>query len=391
MRETLRAWQEQFETFALEVIFNERRGKRATALRGVLFCLSKVFLVGVKGRRWLYEARIIRDHPLGVQVITVGNLTVGGTGKTPVVEKFARVLQDHGRKVAILSRGYRSKPPPLLQRLRAKLLFQDDTTPPRVVSDAKNLLLNSEDAGDEPYMLASNLKDVVVLVDKDRVKSGRYAIEKFGCDTLLLDDGFQYWKLAGRRRDIVLIDAQLPFGNEQLLPRGTLREPVQHLKRADTIFITKSNGDTAALRARIRKHNPQAGIIECVHWPLYFQDVFSPDQREQIGWLKGRKIATLSGIAQPESFENSLADQGAELVYTKRFADHHRFNQQELLNTINRAKKRRAEVIITTQKDAVRFPKLDRVDLPIYYMRVEIKILSGAKDFDDCVRKICFR
>ncbi len=391
MRETLRAWQEQFETFALEVIFNERRGKRATALRGLLFCLSKVFLVGVKARRWLYEARIIRDHPLGVQVITVGNLTVGGTGKTPVVEKFARVLQDHGRKVAILSRGYRSKPPPLLQRLRNKLLFQDDTTPPRVVSDAKNLLLNSEDAGDEPYMLASNLKDVVVLVDKDRVKSGRYAIEKFGCDTLLLDDGFQYWKLAGRRRDIVLIDAQLPFGNEQLLPRGTLREPVQHLKRADTIFITKSNGDTAALRARIRKHNPQAGIIECIHWPLFFQDVFNPDQREEIGWLKGRKIATLSGIAQPESFENSLADQGAELVYTKRFADHHRFTQQELLNTINRAKKRRAEVIITTQKDAVRFPKLDRVDLPIYYMRVEIKILNGAKDFDDCVRKIRFR
>jgi tetraacyldisaccharide 4'-kinase len=391
MRETLRAWQEQFETFALEVIFNERRGKRATALRGLLFCLSKVFLVGVKARRWLYEARIIRDHPLGVQVITVGNLTVGGTGKTPVVEKFARVLQDHGRKVAILSRGYRSKPPPLLQRLRAKLLFQEDTTPPRVVSDAKNLLLNSEDAGDEPYMLASNLKDVVVLVDKDRVKSGRYAIEKFGCDTLLLDDGFQYWKLAGRRRDIVLIDAQQPFGNEHLLPRGTLREPVQNLKRADTIFITKSNGDTAALRARIRKHNPQAGIIECIHWPLFFQDVFNLDQREQIGWLKGRKIATLCGIAQPESFENSLADQGAELVYTKRFADHHRFTQQELLNTINRAKKRRAEVIITTQKDAVRFPKLDRVDLPIYYMRVEIKILNGAKDFDDCVRKIRFR
>ena len=124
MRETFRAWQEQFETFALEVIFNERRGKRATALRGVLFCLSKVFLIGVKGRRWLYEARIIRDHPLGVQVITVGNLTVGGTGKTPVVEKFARVLQDHGRKVAILSRGYRSKPPPLMQRLRNKLLLQ---------------------------------------------------------------------------------------------------------------------------------------------------------------------------------------------------------------------------------------------------------------------------
>lgn len=391
MRESLRAWQEQFETFALEVIFGERRGKKAALLRGVLFGLSKVFLIIVKGRRWLYEARIIRDHPLGVQVITVGNLTVGGTGKTPVVEKFARVLTDQGRKVAILSRGYRSKPPPLAHRWKNKLLLQEEVVPPRVVSDGKNLLLNSDDAGDEPYMLASNLKDVVVLTDKDRVKSGRYAIEQFGCDTLLLDDGFQYWKLAGRRRDIVLVDAQQPFGNEHLLPRGTLREPPEHIRRADTIFITKSDGDTAGLRARIRKHNPNAGIIECIHWPLYFQDVFNPDQREQIGWLKGKKVATLSGIAQPESFEQSLVKQGAELVYAKRFADHHRFNQQEILNTINRAKKRRAEVILTTQKDAVRFPKLDRRDLPIYYMRVEIKILSGAKDFDDCVRKICFR
>ena len=391
MRESLRAWQEQFETFALEVIFGERRGKKAALLRGVLFSLSKVFLIIVKGRRWLYEARIIRDHPLGVQVITVGNLTVGGTGKTPVVEKFARVLTDQGRKVAILSRGYRSKPPPLTQRWKNKLLLQDEVVPPRVVSDGKSLLLNSEDAGDEPYMLASNLKDVVVLTDKDRVKSGRYAIEQFGCDTLLLDDGFQYWKLAGRRRDIVLVDAQQPFGNEHLLPRGTLREPPEHIRRANTIFITKSDGETAALRARIRKHNPNAGIIECVHWPLFFEDVFNPDQREQIGWLKGKKVATLSGIAQPESFEQSLVQQGADLVYAKRFADHHRFNQQEILNTINRAKKRRAEVILTTQKDAVRFPKIDRRDLPIFYMRVEIKILSGAKDFDDCVRKICFR
>ncbi len=391
MRDSLRAWQEQFETFALEVIFGERRGKKAALLRGVLFGLSKVFLIIVKGRRWLYEARIIRDHPLGVQVITVGNLTVGGTGKTPVVEKFARVLTDQGRKVAILSRGYRSKPPPLTQRWKNKLLLQDEIVPPRVVSDGKSLLLNSEDAGDEPYMLASNLKDVVVLTDKDRVKSGRYAIEQFGCDTLLLDDGFQYWKLAGRRRDIVLVDAQQPFGNEHLLPRGTLREPPEHIRRADTIFITKSDGETAGLRARIRKHNPSAGIIECVHWPLFFEDVFNPDQREQIGWLKGKKVATLSGIAQPESFEQSLLQQGAELVYTKRFADHHRFNQQEILNTINRAKKRRADVILTTQKDAVRFPKIDRRDLPIFYMRVEIKILSGAKDFDDCVRKICFR
>ena len=390
MRDTLRALAESTETFFIDVILGGRKGKRATLLRSALFGLSRVFALLVKGRRFLYNVRILRDSTLGVQVIAVGNLTVGGTGKTPVVEKFARELQDQGRTVAILSRGYRSKPPPFRKRLLDRLLLRRESVPPRVVSDGKSLLLDSETAGDEPYMLASNLKDVVVLVDKDRVKAGRYAIEKFGCDTLLLDDGFQYWKLRGRRHDVVLVDNQQPFGNEHLLPRGTLREPPSHLARANTIFITKSDGKTAELRKRIHQLNSVAAIVECIHHPLYFEDVFT-GERKGMELLKGARVASLSGIAQPESFEQSLVKAGGELVYSKRFADHHRFTQQEIINVINRAKKRQAQLIITTQKDAVRFPKIDRRDLPFYFMRVEIKILTGAEDFRDCVRKICFR
>jgi tetraacyldisaccharide 4'-kinase len=390
MRERLRLWTETLETFVLEVIFEERHDFRARVMRGLLFGSSKLFQTGVKLRRWLYNVRLLRDRTLGVQVIAIGNLTVGGTGKTPVVEKFARELRDAGRNVAILSRGYRSKPAPIHILLLNKLLLREDRTPPRVVSNGKSLLLDSEMAGDEPYMLASNLKDVVVLVDKDRVKSGRYAIEKFGCDTLLLDDGFQYWELAGRRHDVVLIDRQRPFGNEHLLPRGTLREPPSHLARAQTIFITKSDGNSAELRRRIMEFNPEAAIIECVHHPLYLEDVFT-GERKTLDLLPGKKVASLSGIAQPESFEQSLVKLGAELVYAKRFVDHHRFTQQEVLNAINRSKKRQADAIITTQKDAVRFPKIDRRDLPIYFMRVEIQIVSGANDFQDCVRRICFR
>jgi len=390
MRETFRVWTENLETFVLEVIFEERRDTRAALMRALLHACSKLFQAGVKARRFLYDVRILRDATLGVQVIAIGNLTVGGTGKTPVVEKFARELRNQGRTVAILSRGYRSKPPPVHEWLLNKILFREDTTPPRVVSDGKSLLLDSEMAGDEPYMLASNLQDVVVLVDKDRVKSGRYAIEKFGCDTLLLDDGYQYWKLHGRRHDVVLVDRQQPFGNEYLLPRGTLREPPTHLARANTIFITKSDGNTVDLRRRIAQFNPTAAVIECIHHPLYLEDVFT-GQRFGLEALKGRKVASLSGIAQPESFEQSLVKLGAELVYSKRFADHHRFSQQEVLNVINRSKKRQADTIVTTQKDAVRFPKLDRRDLPIFFMRVEIRIVSGASDFQDCVRKICFR
>jgi tetraacyldisaccharide 4'-kinase len=390
MRQHFRAWAEAIETFVLEVIFEERRDWKANLTRGFLFGLSKIFQVAVKVRRFLYNWRILRDKTLGVQVIAIGNLTVGGTGKTPVVEKFARELRDAGRNVAILSRGYRSKPVPVHTKLLNKILLRDDQTPPRIVSDGKSLLLDSETAGDEPYMLASNLKDVVVLVDKDRVKSGRYAIEKFGCDTLLLDDGFQYWDLRGRRHDVVLIDRQQPFGNEHLLPRGTLREPPSHLARAHTIFITKSDGKTVELRERINRLNSTAAVIECIHQPLYFEDVFT-GERKGIELLAGKKVASLSGIAQPESFEQSLVKLGGNLVYSKRFADHHRFSQQEILNAINRAVKRQADIILTTQKDAVRFPKIDRRDLPFYFMRVEIKIVSGANDFQDCVRKICFR
>src|SRR5690349_33593 len=318
MREKFRVWIENLETFLLEVILKERPGIRANLVRALLFGCSKIFQVAIKFRRFLYNVRILRDSTLGVQVIAIGNLTVGRTGKTPVVEKFARELRDQGRNVAILSRGYRSKPAPFHQWLLNKILLRHDTTPPRVVSDGKSLLLDSEMAGDEPYMLASNLKDVVVLVDKDRVKSGRYAIEKFGCDTLLLDDGFQYWKLQGRRLDIVLVDRQQPFGNERLLPGGTLREPPSHLARASTIFITKSDGNTKELRKRIAEVNDTAGIIECIHHPLYLEDVFT-GQRVDLDFVKGRKIASLSGIAQPESFEQSLVKLGADLVYSKRF------------------------------------------------------------------------
>ena len=181
----------------------------------------------------------MRRFPLGCQVISVGNLTVGGTGKTPVVEVFACELQKAGRKVAILSRGYRKKEPSFGAKLANRLLLRERRIPPRVVSDGQHVLLDSEMSGDEPYMLASNLPGVVVLVDKDRVKSGRVAIKQFGCDTLILDDGFQYQKLR-HRVEVVLVDRTNPFGNGNVLPRGILREPFRHIDRANFIFLTKT-------------------------------------------------------------------------------------------------------------------------------------------------------
>lgn len=350
----------------------------------VLKAISLAFRSVVVSRLFLYEVGIFRRYPLGCQVISVGNITAGGTGKTPVVEIFARELQKSGRKVAILSRGYRKRELPWYQRM-----FREKLEPPRVVSDGKRLLLDSEMGGDEPYMLASNLPGVVVLVDKNRVKSGRFAVKRFGCDTLILDDGFQYLKLR-HRLEIVLVDKTNPFGNENMLPRGVLREPIRNLKRADFIFITKSDGSADDLRAKIRALNDRAEIIECCHKPCYLQNVFTAE-RVPLDWLKGRTVTTLSGIAVPQSFENSLRGMGAKVIHCERFADHHRYHAQEIIDTVNKAADLHAEALLTTEKDAVRFPRLESTPVPVYYLRVNIDLMSGAENFHDAVEHICFR
>ena len=381
-------WTEDLEQYILDVIFERRRDFGARLTSAFLVVLSGIYQVAIQIRLFLWRQRIFRDHTIGCQVVSIGNLTVGGTGKTPVVEVFARALQQAGRRVAILSRGYKSTPRPLWQRIVAKVTFQEDQIPPKIVSDGRALLLDSDQAGDEPYMLASNLKDVVVLVDKDRVKAGRYAISRYGCDTLLLDDGFQYLALKSRL-DICLIDRNAPFGNHYLLPRGTLREPMRNLKRAHYIFITKCTERGAGkLRTAIRQFNTTAEIIECTHHALYLKDVFT-GEKHPLTLLKGLDVAALCAIAMPDSFENGLRELGANVVYAKSYADHHRFTQQEVINMINRSVRRGAAAILTTEKDAVRFPKIDRRDIPVYYLRVEIRILSGAKDFDEAVARIC--
>lgn len=383
----MRRWLESLEQFAIDVILGRAHGLRAALLRGFLYLLSLIYMRIVQLRLFLYRKRVFRERALGCLVISIGNLTVGGTGKTPIVEKFARALQAGGRRVAILSRGYKSVAKPTkrswLDRLRGK-----EPDPPRVVSDGKSLLLDSLTAGDEPYMLASNLDDVVVLVDKDRVKSGLFAIREMKADTLLLDDGLQYLHLK-HRLDIVLIDRQAPFGNEFLLPRGTLREPPRNLRRASYIFITKATGEpNDELIARIRKYNRTAEIIECAHQPLYLQDVYTGEQLP-LDRLMNIYIGSFCGIAAPESFEEGLRKLGAKIELAKHFTDHHRYSEAELQSFINRCVRRDVDMIVTTEKDAVRFPRLTKPEVPIYFLRVEILILSGHETWEDCVARIC--
>jgi tetraacyldisaccharide 4'-kinase len=350
----------------------------------VLKGASQLFRAAVQSRLFLYDIGILHRYPLGCQVISVGNITVGGTGKTPVVEVFARELQQAGRKVAILSRGYRKKELPWYERL-----FREQIDPPRVVSDGHHVLLDSEMGGDEPYMLAVNLPGVVVLVDRNRVKSGRYAVRKFGCDTLVLDDGFQYQRLK-HRLELVLVDCTNPFGNGNLLPRGILREPVTNLSRANFVFLTKSDGRTEELRQRVNELRPGAEIIECRHEPRCLRDAFSAEEKP-LSFLQGLPVMALSGIAVPQSFENSLRGMGARVIDSERFADHHRFVAQEIINAVNHADEIGAKAVICTEKDAVRLPRLEHPAVPIYYLRVDIRILAGAESFAQAVAHICFR
>ena len=377
---------ERLEQFAVDVILGRRTGVRAALLRVFLHALSLLYEDIVQVRLYLYRRRILRERTLGCLVISIGNLTVGGTGKTPIVEKFAKALRAGGRRVAILSRGYKSVAP--TRRTFWQKIRGTDPNPPRVVSDGNRLLLDSLTAGDEPYMLAQNLQDVAVIVDKNRVKSGLFAIKELHADTLLLDDGLQYLHLK-HRLDIVLVDRQAQFGNEFLLPRGTLREPPRNLRRASYIFITKSTGESNdELMKRIRRYNRTAEIIECAHRPLYLQNMTTGEQLP-LDALRDTYIGAISGIAAPESFENALRQLGAKIEIATRYADHHRFTPTEIERFITRCIRRDLAMIVTTEKDAVRFPPVESPAVPMYFLRVEIEILSGHETWEQCVARIC--
>ena len=388
MRKARQSGFEKLENYLVKLI--QEKGADAdqpaaiNALLAFLKFSSFLFAAVVSVRYFLYRTGILRRYPLGIQVISIGNVTAGGTGKTPVTEIFARTLAAAGRKVAILSRGYRRKEAPLWRRL-----FTQVVEPPLVVSDGRHVLLDSETGGDEPYMLASNLPGVAVVVDRNRVKAGRYAIKRLGCDTLILDDGFQYQKLK-HWLEVVLVDATNPFGNGNMLPRGILREPVRNLARADIIFLTKCRGDVSAVRNEIRKYNETAEIVECNHSPKVLKDVWSREEFP-LSWLEGKTVCTLSGVASPRGFEDSLRRLGAKVVWCERYADHHRYAPSEILYALNRTADMGADALVTTEKDAVRFPRFETTPVKCLYLRIAIEILSGAESFDSVINRICFR
>ncbi len=383
---TRRKWSE-FESFVEGVLYDRDLSISARLFGLFLHPFSYLFWCVVRLRLFLYNHGLfLKNARLDAFVIVVGNLTVGGTGKTPVVERLAKELQAKGKKVAILSRGYKSKDESGL----GKKVSSEDAVKmaPKVVSDGNRVLLDSSEAGDEPFMLAHNLPGVPVLIDRDRVNAGHYAIERFESEVLILDDGFQYLPMRADM-NLLLVDQMNPFGNHKLLPRGILREPVRHLSRASYVLITKSEIEPELeLLETIRRYNNNAEILRCAHKPKVFRQV-NGEAMERLNYLHERYVGVFCGIASPRGFEQLIHRMSGELRYRKRFLDHHRYEKDELDRMFQRAKNAGVEVMVTTEKDAVRIPPDYDPLIPLYYLRMEIEIVEGFEDFEEAVTAIC--
>lgn len=379
---------DDLEKWGADVISGRDRSFLAFVMRRVLGVFSILFRVIVTIRVKNFLSGRKEQADFATMVVSVGNLTVGGTGKTPIVEKLVTDLHQCGRQVAILSRGYKSKPLKKPQEWEGISRDEAYDIMPRVVSDHHKIHLKPPYSGDEPYMLAKNLPGVAVIVGKDRVKSADFALKYLGSDTLVLDDGMQYLKLR-HKYDIVLVDQNSPFGTEALLPRGTLREPPKQLKRADFIIITKCKEPTSEeLIARIRKYNSTAEIMQCRHEAVELENLFT-GERKPLDFLNDKHVTAISGIAVPESFENLLKKHGAKILFHRTFSDHHNFTQKEIDRFMERSFRRDANLIITTEKDAVRFLRPTELDTDVYFLRIEIKVLEGQEAWNNAINTIC--
>lgn len=347
----------------------------------VLHGLSLLYAIGVNRRYESYQAHPNKQYTLPVPVISIGNITVGGTGKTPMTCHLARYLQRHGYRVALLNRGYRSE--------------MEDTG--AVVSDGQQLLLPPHMGGDEACLMARNLPGVPVLVGHDRSDMGKRAVMEFHPQVILLDDGFQHWQLH-RDLDIILVDATNPFGNGYLLPRGILREPLTQLKRADAIVLTKadqcSREELDEIREDLRQYNAKAPLVEAVHsvsWCISYTDWLDTSlQNTRAFSLPADKTVTaVSALGNPESFEYTVQSYGYILDDTIRYDDHHQYTEEDIEHMREVAKENNT-VLLTTEKDAIKMPQdvVQAMDIPLYVLGMDIEIIEGKEELQYLIKAV---
>lgn len=342
-----------------DIVSGRRRGLPAACARSGLLLASLPYAAVVRARNFLFDAGLKRSERAAVPVFSVGNLSVGGTGKTPFVEWLVAQLLALGERPGILSRGYGARP---------------------------------GTSNDEARLLAENLTDVPHVQQPDRVEGARRAVAQ-GVSCLVLDDGFQHRRLS-RDLDIVLIDSSRPFGHGYLLPRGGLREGLAGLRRADWVITTRGEllepVAAAALHARLTELIPAERLLDSKMRAVGIDPLHQGD-REPVSWLRGRKVFLAAGIGNPRAFEANVRRLGAEITGTRWFPDHSDFSAAQLAELEQASQNSGAQTLLVTQKDAVKLRPLARAASPIAVLRVELAFGPGQERFLESVRAVFAR
>lgn len=348
--------------YLLAIISGERKGLFSSLLLFFLSFLAKIYYLYMRGREMLYLKGFLKRKKLPSRVICVGNITTGGTGKTPLVKRLAEDLSSMGKRVLIISGGYAS------QGRWAQ-----------VVTDGKEIQISREAAGDELYLLASELEGIPMVKGKDRYKAGLLGIKLFSPDLILLDDGFQHLSLE-RDLDLLLIDALNPFGFNHLLPRGLLREPLRALHRAGGIIISRSHQvskeDRQALEERLKSLHPNTPLFFGSHQPLYLRPLFQTDERLPLDSIEGQEVITLCGIGNPQAFIQTVEELGASIIHSIIVPDHYPYplKRQEAIR--KEIEKRGAPWLLLTQKDGIKLK-----DSPVFSKSLTFKPVVLFVDF----------
>jgi tetraacyldisaccharide 4'-kinase len=331
--------------------------------------VSVLYCLGLRLNRMAHRCGIFPIRSLPCRVISVGNLTLGGTAKTPIVLMIAETLREQGLKPAILSRGYGGCS-------REKV---------NVVCDGKKILLSADQAGDEPVMIARRLKNIPVLTGKDRFLTGKHALEHFGVDTLILDDGYQHLAL---RRDlnVLLLDQKTPLGNGHLFPAGELREPLSESNRADLICFTRCQENEGSGSKRDWLKLPEN--IPVIQTALSPKSLVRLDNQETmaVDVLRDQPVAAFCGIAKPEDFRQTLGKVGARVVFFRPFPDHHRYIASDLKTIEQEAGQAGAKYILVSEKDSVKIdPSV--FSQPLLKIIIDVEILAGREVFTERLLK----
>jgi tetraacyldisaccharide 4'-kinase len=344
-------------------IWNDRRADHCNPLLFFLFLLSLVYGSLMGFRSLLYRFGLLRARRLPCPVVSVGNITVGGTGKTPAVVALAKHFRGKGCHPAVLSRGYGGK----------------GKGAARVVSDGKAILAEVDEAGDEPLLIAQAREGVAVVTGRDRFKSGEYAIRNLGADILFLDDAFQHAALA-RDFDIVLLNAKAPCGNGFLIPRGPLREKAAALKRADAVVLSGADpkrAEAAFCLNRLREIRPGTPVLGA----RYRSKLLIKNGTEifPVEFLAGKKVFAFCGIANPGAFRESIEAAGAEVVAFSVYPDHHRYSQAEIGQIGASYAGSGAQIMLSTEKDGVKLKKVPEFFRDIFLLRIELDFLPEGE------------